>query len=534
MVKCVVQGCINHSDVRPGEQPSRPRKRFFRFPKDKARVKVWLAALRETEREITDQHQICEDHFLSHHITPNGISPDAIPIMPPLEGPVAGWSSCDEQDEHSDPVEEDPVAAEDDLYDVEFEDYEEEEDEDHSLADGGSHSMSSTVQGQCFAGSLISNPNINMNQATGASNRQVLNRSEVALGRLTKRFMQLLYTAPNGVLDLNEVTRKLGTRKRRVYDITNVLTGIQLIKKTSKNKIQWMNPASSSSFGNQWNTKTKADLLHLKSTEEALDWLIKDCAQQLFALTDLKENADSAYVTYEDICQIGVFKDQTIIAIRAPEETKLEVPTPTEESIQIHLKGCRGPIHILTCETEGPSEAVDPANTESKLVKPACFLALEESRIHTQPLISVKASRKFKYQRREDSSTAEHCCVPLCSASSKFNSVLSFHSFPTDEERRKMWIRNIRRKDLIITSHMRVCSRHFESETIKEPSTLKGRRVLKKGAVPTLFQWNNYSASAPLQTPVDEDPTPVDLNKHDCGSVPERAAVDNALDRAAE
>ncbi|KAL1253757.1 hypothetical protein QQF64_015986 [Cirrhinus molitorella] len=345
MVKCVVQGCINHSDVRPGEQPSRPRKRFFRFPKDKARVKVWLAALRETEREITDQHQICEDHFLSHHITPNGISPDAIPIMPPLEGPVAGWSSCDEQDEHSDPVEEDPVAAEDDLYDVEFEDYEEEEDEDHSLADGGSHSMSSTVQGQCFAGSLISNPNINMNQATGASNRQVLNRSEVALGRLTKRFMQLLYTAPNGVLDLNEVTRKLGTRKRRVYDITNVLTGIQLIKKTSKNKIQWI------CFG-------------------------------------LNCSCTSAYVTYEDICQIGVFKDQTIIAIRAPEETKLEVPTPTEESIQIHLKGCRGPIHILTCETEGPSEAVDPANTESKLVKPACFLALEESRIHTQPLIS--------------------------------------------------------------------------------------------------------------------------------------------------
>ncbi|RXN06387.1 transcription factor E2F6-like isoform X3 [Labeo rohita] len=292
-MKCVVQGCINHSDLRPGEQSSRPRKRFFRFPKDKARVKVWLAALRETEREITDQHQICEDHFLSHHITPNGISPDAIPIMPPLEGPVAGWSSCDEQDEHSDPVEKvGGVAADDGLYDVEFEDYEEEDDEDHSLADDGSHSMSSTVQGQCFAGS---NSYItNMNEATEASAKQVQNRSDVALGLLTKRFMQLLHTAPNGVLDLNEVTRKLGTRKRRVYDITNVLTGIQLIKKTSKNKIQWMNPASS---GNQWSAKTKADLLHLKSTEEALDWLIKDCAQQLFALTDLKENAEYPFIS---------------------------------------------------------------------------------------------------------------------------------------------------------------------------------------------------------------------------------------------
>ncbi|ROI33883.1 Transcription factor E2F6 [Anabarilius grahami] len=610
MVKCAVQGCINHSDLRPGEQSSRPRKRFFRFPKDKARVKVWLAALRETEREITDHHQICEDHFLSHHITPNGISPDAIPIMPPLEGPVCGWSSCDEQDEHPDPVEEskgnkrsdvslhsfpsdkkrrkeweeacgrinlpkDPRlcslhfspdafeafsrpqllreltggggykrrlkpnaiptifphkesklceiraekrqrqetlagckqhadarheatategessslfeeesddssvslqssggGADDDFYDEDFEDDEEEDDEDHSRA------HDSQAQGQFLTGSLTSNPNIyNMNQEKHVSNAQVQNRSDVALGHLTKRFMQLLHSAPNGVLDLNEVTRKLGTRKRRVYDITNVLTGIQLIKKTSKNKIQW--------FGYVLNS-----------------------------------SCTSAYVTYEDICKIDVFKDQTIIAIRAPEETKLEVPTPTEESIQIHLKGCRGPIHILTCETEGPSDAVDPANTESQLVKPAYFLTLEESRIHTQPLISVKASRKFKYQRREDSRVAEHCCVPLCSASSKYNSVLSFHTFPVDEERQKKWIRNIRRENLGFTSHTRVCSRHFKSDDVKEPSTPKGRRLLKKDAVPTLFQWNNYSASEPLQkrevsTIADEDPAPVHLLEHD-------------------
>ncbi|XP_077077012.1 transcription factor E2F6 isoform X2 [Siphateles boraxobius] len=405
MVKCAVQGCINHSDLRPGVQSSRPRKRFFRFPKDKARVKVWLAALRETEREITDQHQICEDHFLSHHITSNGISPDAIPIMPLLDGPVCGWSSCDEQDEHLDPVGESGVTADDDddSYDEEFEDDDEEDDdddEDHSGAhDAQGQKDKDKTQGQCLTESLNSNPNIyfaiptfNINQANSVSTGQVQNRSDVALGQLTKRFMQLLHTAPNGVLDLNEVTRKLGTRKRRVYDITNVLTGIHLIKKTSKNKIQWMGPGAVSSIGNQWSPKTKADLLNLKSTEEALDWLIKDCAQQLFALTDLKDNTDSAYVTYEDICKIGVFKDQTIIAIRAPEETKLEVPTPTEESIQIHLKASRGPIHILTCETEGPSDAVDPADTESQLVKPAYFLTLEESRIHTQPLISDVSS----------------------------------------------------------------------------------------------------------------------------------------------
>ncbi|XP_051511853.1 transcription factor E2F6 isoform X2 [Myxocyprinus asiaticus] len=389
MVKCVVQGCINHSDLRPGEPLNRPRKRFFTFPKDKARVKVWLAALRESDREITEQHQICEDHFLTHHITPSGISPEAIPIMPLLEAPLGRWSSGDELDELSDPAEESGVAAEDDFDDEEFEDDEEEDEEDHSLAEDGSNSLKGEPQGEWFT----RRNNINkVKQTKGASTKQVQNRSDVALGQLTKRFMQLLLTAPNGILDLNEASQKLGSRKRRVYDITNVLNGIHLIRKTSKNKIQWVCSSPVSSFGSQWTTKTKADLLHLKSTEEALDCLIKDCAHQLFSLTDLKDNADSAYVTYEDICQIGVFMDQTVIAIRAPDETKLEVPTPTEDSIQIHLKGCRGPIHIHTCETEGPSDAVDSANAESKLAKPGCFLTLEESRIHTQPLISDVSS----------------------------------------------------------------------------------------------------------------------------------------------
>lgn len=40
----------------------------------------------------------------------------------------------------------------------------------------------------------------------------------------------------------------------------------------------------------------KTDLLNLKTMEESLDWLIKDCAQQLFALTDLTENAKYPYM----------------------------------------------------------------------------------------------------------------------------------------------------------------------------------------------------------------------------------------------
>ena len=41
------------------------------------------------------------------------------------------------------------------------------------------------------------------------------------------------------VVDLNQAAAMLEVQKRRIYDITNVLEGISLIQKKSKNNIQW-------------------------------------------------------------------------------------------------------------------------------------------------------------------------------------------------------------------------------------------------------------------------------------------------------
>lgn len=58
-------------------------------------------------------------------------------------------------------------------------------------------------------------------------------------------------------------------------------------------------PSPISCFKGQWKGKMKSDLLNLKTMEESLDWLIKDCAQQLFALTDLTENAKYPHMPVE-------------------------------------------------------------------------------------------------------------------------------------------------------------------------------------------------------------------------------------------
>jgi len=52
-------------------------------------------------------------------------------------------------------------------------------------------------------------------------------------------FVMTLVHALRQVVDLNKAADTLGVQKRRIYDITNVLEGIRLIAKKSKNNIQW-------------------------------------------------------------------------------------------------------------------------------------------------------------------------------------------------------------------------------------------------------------------------------------------------------
>uniref|UniRef100_A0A3Q2ZCK8 E2F/DP family winged-helix DNA-binding domain-containing protein n=1 Tax=Kryptolebias marmoratus TaxID=37003 RepID=A0A3Q2ZCK8_KRYMA len=77
-------------------------------------------------------------------------------------------------------------------------------------------------------------------KSTARKSLRSLARYETSLCLLTRRFAEKLSRSVNGVLDLNEVSEELGVSKRRIYDVTNVLKGIRLIRKKSKSHIQWV------------------------------------------------------------------------------------------------------------------------------------------------------------------------------------------------------------------------------------------------------------------------------------------------------
>ncbi|KAI7865143.1 E2F/DP family winged-helix DNA-binding domain-containing protein [Spinellus fusiger] len=78
-------------------------------------------------------------------------------------------------------------------------------------------------------------PTCTINSATTQSCRY-----DSSLGLLTKKFIDLLRTSTHSDLDLNCAAAQLKVQKRRIYDITNVLEGICLIEKNSKNHVRWI------------------------------------------------------------------------------------------------------------------------------------------------------------------------------------------------------------------------------------------------------------------------------------------------------
>uniref|UniRef100_A0A8C8RA28 E2F transcription factor 2 n=1 Tax=Pelusios castaneus TaxID=367368 RepID=A0A8C8RA28_9SAUR len=170
-------------------------------------------------------------------------------------------------------------------------------------------------------------------------------RYDTSLGLLTKKFIHLLSESEDGVLDLNRAAEVLEVQKRRIYDITNVLEGIQLIRKKSKNNIQWMGTGIFEDTSVTMKQQSlRQELVEITRTERTLDDLIQGCTLQLKHLTE-----DETNQRYPSLGSTGNFQEQTVIAVKAPPETKLEVPDFNEENVQLHLKSTNGPIEVYLC-----------------------------------------------------------------------------------------------------------------------------------------------------------------------------------------
>uniref|UniRef100_A0A336LQ90 CSON010124 protein n=1 Tax=Culicoides sonorensis TaxID=179676 RepID=A0A336LQ90_CULSO len=148
-------------------------------------------------------------------------------------------------------------------------------------------------------------------------------RPEKSLGLLTRRFVELMLSSENGILDLKQAAILLNiTQKRRIYDITNVLEGVGLIRKANKNSVQWLGCAGGTGQEQGLLESTKIQMIRqqmFKAHEEELDRHLRYIRQNLKTTKNDPINRSLAYVTRDDLHRC-YGNEKTVLTIRNHKE----------------------------------------------------------------------------------------------------------------------------------------------------------------------------------------------------------------------
>lgn len=147
-------------------------------------------------------------------------------------------------------------------------------------------------------------------------------RQEKSLGNLATKFANLLRNSPDGVMHLNRATAMLAVKqKRRIYDITNVLEGIGLIEKKTKNQVRWRGVETSEDDKTaEMRSKLQEEIHTLKWQEEILDKQLEILSRDFKVLKEEKSFARYMYLLSSEISnkqeKQSVFTVQPMEALR--------------------------------------------------------------------------------------------------------------------------------------------------------------------------------------------------------------------------
>ncbi|XP_031618781.1 transcription factor E2F5 isoform X2 [Contarinia nasturtii] len=185
-------------------------------------------------------------------------------------------------------------------------------------------------------------------------------RNEKSLSLLTRKFVSLLLSSKNGILDLKTAAEILNvSQKRRIYDITNVLEGIGLIQKKSKNSVQWRGVVKDGDMSVLSNkvSSMQARLNHLRETEEDLDRLCKAMRENYKQARKSPSNEFFSYVTRDDL--LDVFGKESVILTVRKCDTIREGTSKVEDNSKNHtlrLNALYKKIDVRLVTTDGEVE----------------------------------------------------------------------------------------------------------------------------------------------------------------------------------
>lgn len=212
-------------------------------------------------------------------------------------------------------------------------------------------------------------------------------RYDSSLGLLTKKFIALLRSSAHGDLDLNRAASQLKVQKRRIYDITNVLEGIRLIEKNSKNHVRWIGniadkPTSSNADSYKELEERLADLRRTNQSLENEQIAMNNRKRQLDHDIELilDRNSSHCYLTLDDLAQFEVMmaaQQEALVVVNAPHDTHIEVMQ----------------------NDHNPRNAYHPYLKKDKMTKTKCYIRVPDTTNQSLRIMSLRQHKALKRKK---------------------------------------------------------------------------------------------------------------------------------------
>ena len=187
---------------------------------------------------------------------------------------------------------------------------------------------------------------------------QLSQKNDGSLSQTAKRFVEYLQKSPESSVDLNITAFKIQCPKRRLYDITNVLEGVGLLEKVSKNVVQW---TAKEIELNQVQISSLKDVnAQLEEDEKQLDNAINELHNLYDQEIENCINARFGYVTHDAVTKLDFGQNRLLIFANGPRNTELSLYSPNK----LALRSNTGYIEVCMTNTVDQNRVETPQGKE--------------------------------------------------------------------------------------------------------------------------------------------------------------------------
>ena len=194
---------------------------------------------------------------------------------------------------------------------------------------------------------------LNDNEQDDENSNSKLGKQENSLSLLTQNFLGYIKKKGRVRISINDLVNDLKVKKRRIYDITNVLQGIGYLDKMGKNNFLWIKNNDSDEHTPPCSGSSKNDIIsenyisnysqlkkefdELKSKNKELDDFLNKYREEFKLISQKNEFQIYGYITHNDIVELSKNEKVHFMLIKAPKGTLINV-IDDEESRKAYNK----------------------------------------------------------------------------------------------------------------------------------------------------------------------------------------------------